>query len=102
MIAYVLTEEAERDLNDIWDYIAEQSIEQADAVAVEIREALDLLASAPGIGHRRADVRDARFRFWRANRFIIAYFPETSPLQVVRIVGGHRDFRKLFKRPRRS
>lgn len=102
MSGYVLTEEAERDLNEIWDYIADQSIEQADAVAAEIRDALDLLASAPGIGRRRADVRDARYRFWRANRFIIAYFPDTRPLQMIRIVGGHRDFRTLFKKPRRS
>ncbi len=72
MSAYILTEEAEHDLNEIWDYIADQSIEQANAVAAEIREALDLLASAPGIGHRREDVKDGRYRFWRANRFIIA------------------------------
>jgi plasmid stabilization system protein ParE len=72
MSAYVLTEEAERDLNEIWDYIADQSIEQADAVVAEIRAALDLLALSPGIGHRRQDVKDARYRFWRANRFIIA------------------------------
>jgi plasmid stabilization system protein ParE len=37
MSEYVLTEEADRDLNEIWDYIADQSIEQADAVAAEIR-----------------------------------------------------------------
>jgi plasmid stabilization system protein ParE len=101
MSAYSFTEEAERDLNEIWDYISEQSIEQADAVAAEIRQACELLASAPGIGHRRADVRDARYRFWRANRFIVAYFPDTQPLQIIRVVGGHRDFRKLFK-PGRS
>ena len=31
MTGYVFTEEAERDLIEIWDYIADQSIEQADA-----------------------------------------------------------------------
>jgi plasmid stabilization system protein ParE len=98
MSAYVLTDQAERDVNEIWDYIANESIEQADAVAAEIREALRLLASAPGIGHRRGDVKDVRYRFWRANRFIIAYFSKTQPLQIIRIVGGHRDFRQLFPR----
>jgi antitoxin ParD1/3/4/toxin ParE1/3/4 len=98
MSAYVLTEEAERDLIEIWDYIANQSVELADAVAAEIRAALDLLASSPGIGHRRQDVKDPRYRFWRANRFVIAYFPKTQPLQIIRIVGGHRDFRQLFPR----
>ena len=101
MSDFVLTEAADRDLNEIWDYIADQSIEQADTVAAEIRDALDLLASAPTIGHRRADVKDARYRSWRANRFIVAYFPDTRPLQVIRIVGGHRDFRSLFQGTRR-
>ncbi len=50
----------------------------------------------PGVGHRRKDVRNPRYRFWRANRFIIAYFPDTRPLQVIRIVGAQRDLRRLF------
>ena len=67
-------------------------------MATEIRAALRLLAASPGIGHHRADVKDPRYRFWRVNRFVIAYFPDTDPLQVIRIVGGHRDFRKIFKK----
>ena len=30
MSEYVLTEQAEQDLNDIWDYIADQSIDHTD------------------------------------------------------------------------
>ena len=97
MSRYLLTEQAERDLNEIWVHIAEQSFETADAVVAEIRAALELLASSPGIGHRRRDVRNPRFRFWRANRFIIAYYRDTQPLQIIRIVGGHRDFRSIFR-----
>lgn len=102
MSGYLLTEEAERDLNEIWDYIAGEDVQQADAVAAELRKAMELLVGAPGVGHRRRDVKDVRYRFWRANRFIIAYFPGTRPLQIIRIVGAHRDFRKLFKTPRDS
>ena len=47
MSRYILTEHAEQDLNVIWDYVAEQSVDQADAVAREIREAFELLASMP-------------------------------------------------------
>src|SRR5436190_13015251 len=97
MTAYVLTEQAEQDLNDIWDHIAPQSIESANAVVREIREGFDLIAAMPGIGHQRRDVKDPRYRFWRANRFIIAYFRDTKPLQIIRIVGGHRDFRDVFQ-----
>src|SRR5256885_128078 len=97
MSSYILTEQAHKDLQDIWEYIAAQSVDSADAVIQEIRIALDRLATLPRIGHRRRDVKDRRYLFWRANRFIIAYFRETKPLQIIRIVGGHQDFRRLFK-----
>jgi plasmid stabilization system protein ParE len=95
---YILTQQAEQDLNDIWSYITKQSIDTADAVIAEIREGLELVASLPGVGHQRRDVRDSRYRFWRANRFIIAYYRDTRPVQIIRIVGGHRDFRDLFQK----
>jgi len=41
MSAYILTEQAEQDLHDIWDYVAQDSINIADAVVQEIRDALD-------------------------------------------------------------
>jgi toxin ParE1/3/4 len=96
MSAYILTQQAERDLNEIWEHIAGQSIDSADAVLDEIRQALDLVAASPGIGHRRADVRNSAYRFWRANHFIIAYLRDTQPLQIIRVMGGRRDFRGLF------
>ena len=99
MSRYVLTEQAEQDLNEIWIHIAQQSIDTADAVIREIRDGIELIASSPGVGHQRRDVKDPRYRFWRANRFIIAYFRDTKPLQIIRIVGGHRDFRQLFQQP---
>ena len=98
MNEYILSEEAERDLNEIWEFVAEQSITSADTVMREIREGIELVTFAPGIGHQRRDVRDRRYRFWKANRFIIAYFRDTKPLQIVRIVGASRDFRKVFRK----
>jgi plasmid stabilization system protein ParE len=98
MSQYILTEEAERDLNEIWEFVAQESVTSADLVAREIREGIELVAFAPGIGHQRRDVRDPRYRFWKANRFIIAYFRHTQPLQIVRIVGAARDFRKIFRK----
>jgi antitoxin ParD1/3/4/toxin ParE1/3/4 len=101
MTAYQLTEAAEQDLNEAWDFVGQYSMNEADALAAEIHEALRLIAAVPGIGHRRADVADARYRFWRVNRYIIAYFPETRPVQIIRIVGAKRDFRKIFRRDRK-
>ncbi len=66
----------------------------------EIRQGIELVAFAPGIGHQRRDVKDRRYRFWKANRFIIADFRDTKPLQIVRIVGAARNFRKIFRKPK--
>jgi plasmid stabilization system protein ParE len=96
MNRYLLTEQAHLDLQNIWDYIAEGSIDAADQVAAEFRSAFELLADHSRIGHRRMDVIDRRYRFWRVRRYIVAYFPDTTPLQVIRIVGGEQDFRRLF------
>ena len=96
MSRYIFTEQAAQDLEDIWDYVAADSLDAADIVARDIRAALELIAAMPGVGHRRKDVRNPRYRFWRANRFIIAYFPDTRPLQIIRIVGAQRDVRRLF------
>lgn len=98
MSRYILAADAERDLEEIWDYIAVQSVEAADAVANDFRMAFEKLAEHPGIGHRRDDVRNQRYRFWRVHRFIIAYFPATDSVQIVRVVGGQRDFRRLFRK----
>ncbi len=99
MKTYVLSDEAARDIDHIWDYIAEQSVESADQVVREIREAMELLANAPGIGHRRADVKDKRYRFWRVNRFIVAYARNMDQVRIIRVVGGHQDFRRIAFRP---
>lgn len=98
MSGFVLTERAETDLRNIWDYIAARSVDAADKVIVDFHRAFDQLAENPEMGHRRRDVRNRRYRFWRVHRFIIAYFPETRPMQIIRIVGGQRNFRPLFRK----
>ena len=53
MKRYVLTPSAKRDVNDIWDYIANDSIEAADRV-------LDALAFTFGGVHLRPRLRAVR------------------------------------------
>ena len=96
MSRYVLTRRAKVDVQQIWNWIAGRDIDAADKVKDELRKAMRLLAQRPGIGHVRQDVSDPRYRFWGVYSYIIAYFPDTKPLQVVRVVHGARDFRRIF------
>ncbi len=59
---------------------------------------MQLLARFPRMGHTRPDVQDKRYLFWAVGNCVIAYRVERNDLVVVRVLHGHRDFRKLFTR----
>jgi plasmid stabilization system protein ParE len=62
MKRYVLTPSAKRDVNDIWDYIAHDSIEAADRLLDALESAMVRLAKTPGLGHWREELADKRHR----------------------------------------
>jgi plasmid stabilization system protein ParE len=93
---YLLTRRARLDLQQIWNYIAEDDLDAADRVIRELRVAMEGLAEMPGKGHRRSDVRNPRYRFWTAYSYVIGYFADADPVQIIRVVHGRRDFRRLF------
>jgi antitoxin ParD1/3/4/toxin ParE1/3/4 len=94
---YVLTARARLDLRLIWLRIAEDNIDSADKVKAKLQLAMEQLADMPGMGHRRADVKNPRYRFWSVYSYLIVYYPETKPLQVVRVVHGAQNIKKLFR-----
>jgi plasmid stabilization system protein ParE len=61
---YRISRSADKDIDEIWHYIARDSIEAADRVEQSLHEAMEQLAAMPGIGHPRLDVPDPRLRFW--------------------------------------
>jgi plasmid stabilization system protein ParE len=55
--AYVLTALAEADLDDTWDYVAENfGFDLADRVLASLQDAFRLLAENPDLGHSREDI----------------------------------------------
>lgn len=96
MSRYAFTPAAARDLNEIWDYIAEDNPRAADEVLGEIEDAVESLANHPRMGHRRDDLADEPLRVWPVYSYLIVYRPETQPLEVVRVVSGYRDLFSLF------
>lgn len=97
MSRYALSARAKTDLQQIWNYIADDNIDAADKVRNEIRSALEKLARTPFVGHTRRDVKNPAYRFWVVYSYLIVYRPETSPLQVVRIVHGARDLKRALR-----
>ncbi len=97
MSDYVLTPLAEDDLLEIGRYIANDSLEGASRVLNELHQAMTLLARQPLIGHRRPDLAAEPYRFWPVFSYLIVYRPDTTPVQIVRVVHGARDVRSLLE-----
>jgi len=57
MSRYVLGTGAELDLEDIWEYIAQDNVHAADGWIGKLFDAFDTIARIPGIGHARKDLR---------------------------------------------
>lgn len=56
MSAYAFHPDAFADLDEIWEYIAEDNVDAADRVLADIHSTLTTLAGSPEIGHRRPDL----------------------------------------------
>jgi antitoxin ParD1/3/4/toxin ParE1/3/4 len=100
--SYQLTPRALNDLDEIWNYIAQDKVSAANRVESAILSACSSLARLPLLGTKRTEITPKPVRFRtvpRYPKFIIVYRPETSPLQIVTIVHGMRDLKQLLKEP---
>jgi plasmid stabilization system protein ParE len=100
MSVYVLTPLAKADIFEIWFYIAENSEAAADRVERAIYDACAFVAEAPMRGHSRTDLTSRSLRFWTLTKYpnySIVYRPETVPLEIVAVMHGKRNIRRVLK-----
>jgi plasmid stabilization system protein ParE len=95
MSKFVLHPEAYADLDEIWEYIAPDSIEAADRVLNEIYQSITSLVGFPHQGHSRPDLTSRPLRFQVLRDYVIAYAPAEKPLTVIAILHGRRNPRVL-------
>ncbi len=96
MRRFVLTPPAKQDVNDIWDYNADDSIEAADRILDALVNVMARLAKSPGIGHWREELADKRHRFFLIYSYLIVYRHETNALQVIRVLHPARDVQSIL------
>jgi antitoxin ParD1/3/4 len=100
MSGYALTPLAKADIFDIWSYIAGDSQDAADRVEQAIYDACAFLTDGPLRGHSRPDLTTRPVRFWTLTRYpnyTIVYRPETTPLQIIAVLHGKRNIRRILK-----
>jgi toxin ParE1/3/4 len=91
-----LSKQAEADVDDIWLYVAHDSIRAADRLIADFHRKCELLASSPGLGRRRDELRPS-LRSFPWGEYVIFYRLSTEGIEIVRILHGHRDIEKIFR-----
>lgn len=91
MNEYALSVATEQDLDEIWEYIAQDNIDAADRWIEKLFDAFQSLAQAPGMGHTREDLTGAPVLFWPVGAYLIVYRVQPAWVEVVAVTQGARD-----------
>ena len=96
MIRYRLSDQAKIDIKALWEHIAQDNTHAANRVMDQLYQAMLKLGEMPGMGHLREDLTEEPLRFWSVHRYLIIYRPDTDPIDIVRVISGHRDVAGLL------
>jgi toxin ParE1/3/4 len=86
---------AELDILEIWDFIAEDSMTEADLWIDRLDEKLLLWATQPMMGRSRDELA-AGLRSFAFGRYVVFFLPIPDGLDVVRVLHASRDISEHF------
>ncbi len=98
MSGYVLSTGAELDLDEIWEYIAQDNIEAADRWIEKLFDAFEMLAQAPGMGHKRQDLTTLPVLFWPVGAYMVIYRTQRDRVEIVAVTQGAWDIPSFLHR----
>jgi toxin ParE1/3/4 len=87
---------ASADLSEIWEFIAEGSVERADAFVDRIDAKFQALAAQPLMGRARPELAPS-LRSIPIERHVIFYEPLPDGVAIVRVLHGARDIGAQFR-----
>ena len=94
MSKVIYSTEAKADLQETWDYIAEDSSFQADRLILRFREKLEYLAKWQTIGRPRPEFTKGCRSFPFGN-YCFYFRPTDSGIEVLRILHSARDLDQI-------
>lgn len=98
MNQFILSNEADQELDDIWEYIARDDVDSADRWDARLREAFSLLARNPQIGHKRQEIGGDAVLFWPVGKYLIIYRPRGDDIEILAVTQGARDIPTFLRR----
>jgi len=90
-----ISRDARSDLDEIWLFIARDSVEAANRFIDDLTSRLPLLAASPQMGLAREEL-GAGVRCHVFGRYVIYYREATPGIFVLRILHGARDVNRFF------
>src|SRR5262245_6330771 len=97
MPAYIVAPEADRDIFEIWQYLAVHAgIEVAERIESELFAAFESLAGQPELGHRRADLTSGDVLFFKLYSYLIIY-RRLDPVEFVAALHARRNLPLLLR-----
>lgn len=87
--------QAQIDLDDIWVFIAEDSVEAADRFHDLLLTKFLVIAEQPMIGRSREDLRP-ELRGFVVGNYIIFYRNTLEHIEIVRVLHGARDIENIL------
>lgn len=97
MNSFELARRALGGLQEIWEFVSEDSFTAADRLLEEFYRTFAQLAGMPGMGHKREDLTHRDVLFWALHSYLIIY-TTSQPLRVVRIIHAKRDVKEILNR----
>ena len=91
MSKYFLSVDAELDLDEIWEYIAKDSLDAADRWIAKLFDEFVSLARTPGMGHAREDLTTLPILFWPVEAYLILYRVQSQRIEIIAVTQGARD-----------
>jgi toxin ParE1/3/4 len=91
-----LTKPAIQDIEQIADYIAQQSgLEQSEDFLSKLESKFSKIVNFPLIGRKRDEIL-TNIRTIPLDKYLILYMPIGDNIEILRVVSGYRDLSKLF------
>jgi toxin ParE1/3/4 len=100
---YVLADGVEKELDEIWEFIAKDNPEAATRVIRAAYGTFSVLAENPGLGHPRSfprkAVRNVRIRTVAGfDKYVVLYRPITNGIEVLHVCNVARNINALMRK----
>ena len=96
MNRYFLSSLAEKDIENVVDYLCEENLQSADDFIDALYDAFEKLAQHPEIGHIREDLTHHPVKFWTFKWHYLIIYKTIKPIEIVRVLSGFRDIANLI------